>query len=69
MVKNDLIEKIGEITKAKDLEIANILYKEIATRTGLTEQYILLGCIYKLGKIQGIREEREKNRIFKYQKL
>lgn len=61
MINNALIEKIEKITKLSDLEEAYQVYTELKKDLLFTD-YVTVGCIYKYGKMQGIREERAKRK-------
>ena len=56
---NDLINEIDKITNTDDVLFAVKLFDKITEKYKFTP-LITLGCVYKYGKIQGIKEEKEK---------
>ena len=58
---NYLIDKLGIITNTEDILLANKIYDEVQKKYKI-DGFAILGCIYKCGKIEGIREERKKKK-------
>lgn len=59
------VEKIDKIIRIEDVIEATEIYNKVCSKINITKEnnyFTLLGYIYKLGKIKGIREERIKRK-------